>query len=252
MQNLTEQMQGSDEQEHLSELKELPQEIVHEIITFVPEYGHRVNRYLHHLSLDNFEPSFYCDFYRYFTGCGQDVLETVIRSYRSNVSVAICGGINRYLQANIYGLLFKYIEVSYIVSEDMLTSFGISGSAKFTRVLWYYPYTDEKIFRDTRYYYRVIGLYVQMILYNKGLIDKGEFDDYCKDNEADIDTSLEIIIGVYFRGSHIFRNAVRYFDKRLCAAAENAKNSLVITNGILYDNERYKERAKTNVDYLLN
>lgn len=48
----------------MNNFNELPQEIIHEIFEYVPEYGLQVSKELHKRSFESL-PSYYCDIIRY-------------------------------------------------------------------------------------------------------------------------------------------------------------------------------------------
>lgn len=196
---------------------ELPQEIVYEIFTYVPEYGHRVSYELHERSLDSSGVSAYCDFRRYCTRSIAEPLETCIEIASSRLSDDITDDATKYLRRNVHGLLFKYLYEEYDAEDDevgpiirsMLSDFGIQDINRLTKIgNTGYNHLRNAIVhsRWTKIY---VNFYVSMILLDNKLITKKEFDRQIK--VVNLKSILQCIIYIREIYDHISCLVIRYF-----------------------------------------
>lgn len=230
------------------QLQKLPQEIVYEIMTFVPEYGHRVDRYLHAASAGFKGTSVYCDFYRYFARFNKYDMEVIVMAYGVVVQEDIKGDIRGYLQKNIYSLVCSYICKPKAEIRIVLEEFGLKNVEKTSFMATKYLF-DDPIYRDKSYYHKVAELYAQMILYDNNFISKLQFDEYCAANDLDI--VLEIILSVYSCSSKIFEAVIKHFSGHLHSIKENIVTRSLNTMNIMGRYDLCITRANGNIQYLM-
>lgn len=227
----------------ITSLAEIPQEIVHEILTFVPEYGHGVSRELHEQSLDVDPVSAYCDFYRYCARLQMDPLGACLTILDSGHLEDLRGPAMNYVGKNKMELLFRYLkqDIKWIKS-NVLADLGFANADNWTIILEdnydVFIGETEPIYKNMDYYGRVLNLYASMILRENGFMSKKEFDSECSLVE-DLDTVLEIILAVYTQYDHIVSICIRYFRARMPAIINSIKDQRALKDGIIYDNVYY-------------
>lgn len=224
----------------------LPQEIVYEIISYVPEYGFLVNLELHGRSLCIIEVSAYCDFLRYCARLPKKSIETCVSilTYKfsgPNETVIfkdIMTAARNYLEKNKRELVFEYLRYSGKILRSIVTNLGFVNVGHWSITTIFCNDDDDCtdiIYENMSYYDKVIGLYTLMILRDSGFMSKKEFDAECS-KIVDIDTILEIILAVYPDYEHIFNISVRHFRSRMSAVIERIKLKQAVVDRIVCGN----------------
>lgn len=243
-QNIMQSSNEFSEPRLLREFHELPQEIVHEIFEYIPEYGHRVSVNLHERSLSAPVVSVYCDFLRYCGRKDEDNITICVDIIESNdlhkiaaddiVECAI-----RYLKKNLRLVICIYLERSLSMSVDIFGRLGIARAANFSEV-HDTDCHDTIIYSQPDYCTKIIELYSLMILRDNELLTKKEFDaeinKIIKVTETiDLTIVLELILAQWSYNEHIYRLVVRYFGHTdiMNAVIERLKNESAIAEGII-------------------
>lgn len=217
------------------QLYDLPQEIVYEIISYVPEYGHRVSHELHDRSLSTQKISAYCDFYRYCVRSIAGPLDTCIDIVCETLPGDVTDRALKYLHRNIRGLLFNYLHDQYIYYEnnigpiicEILSNFGITNVKRLTYIYNVHRGERDSPYSGIRWCKKYIDFYVTMILYDNDIITKKEFDRHMS-RVTDIRAILQSIILLQCIQDHISCLAIRYFGHiipEMCLEADTYINA---------------------------
>lgn len=241
-------------------MNQLPQEIVNEIIGFVPEYGFLVNKNLHDLIIKNNDNvSYYCDYPRF---------ESLLHEYGSDIHNAISSyhdiipklrirtlddGFEpwsmtiRYLQENVHAVLMKYIkDRSWL--KDLLIFLGIKNLDKITPIYdWYGDHPGIK---------RIAMIYSSVILHENGLLSDEQFAsiDIDKDILKDIIQSFDSCDHIREKITEAFKPMIPSICKELFKEYdfENISDLEDTLDGIGYTGEslwlcrKYKNNIPTN------
>lgn len=213
------------------EFSEIPQELADHIISFVPEYGHRLNKELHEASLDTQEISVYCDFYRYCAMSYQDHFDTVVAAYHDTALDDLKDDAIRYLKKNLREVLCRYLDCPTSISKEVLLQLGINNVDQITQI----EITDLNgwlMFEKHEYRKKVIRLYSLMILRDNALIIKKEFTRSCREF-SDLAVLLEIMLAVFLSRDHIFHTVIRYFPTMMESVIERIERKAAVTDGIV-------------------
>lgn len=221
-------------------LNVLPQEIVYEIIKFVPEYGYRVNRFLHKCS-KNIKVSAYCDFrryraailyHRYVFGINRDHLNHCRfilkgRDAKNLVkhNVGMYETFNKmakdWIKKNAEQVVIRYICGSDKVIDDLI-EIVINNSDRVTKILFYDKDRDGQF--EEWMYNCIVRTYAKIILVEN---DMGSADDISAFGDIDPTEVIEVILSVYHSHDHIFTSFIRYFPdhaKELCRKLKTYTN----------------------------
>lgn len=228
------------------EFRELPQELVDHIISFVPEYGHRVCQELHKRSCMAEEVSVYCDLYRYcvrlhkgpFNAC-VTVLDTLLEDTFADIKLVAL----QYLAKNRRAFLREYLKHTNWIPASILTDLGFANVDHWTKISLYFDNDQVTvIYRDIEYCVKVLDLYTLMILLDNGFMSKKEFDFECA-SIMNIDAVLEIMLSMYAYFHHIFNAAIRHFPDRISTVIDRIEREQAIVDNIVYD-EQYDNSPK--------
>lgn len=225
----------------------IPQELVEHIISYVPEYGHRVSRDLHKRSLSIQEVSAYCDFYRYCVRMHRSPFNACITILTSNTYEDIKNAALKYLEKNRRRFLCEYLKHVGWIPSNILSDLGFANVDHWTKISLYY--NDNRttiIYKDIEYCIKVNGLYALMILLDNGFMSKKEFDAECALIE-DLDVVLEIILSVYEHVHHIFNAAIRHFPKHMSTVISRMECDQATVDHIVH--EKYYS-GSDNIEYI--
>lgn len=213
----------------------LPQEIVYEIFAFVPEYGHRTCKYLHGRSELVEEVSAYCDFYRYCARINKSHIDSCATILTGDCPEDFKMIEFKRLENNRREVLYEYLRVNKCVTICILVDLGFVGVGEQTNMFMYDDIESQcRAYKNVDYYYKVINLYSLMLLCDNGFMTKKEFDAECS-SIVDLDTILEIILGVYDYFHHIFNAAIRHFGSRVYNIIDHVHLMQVVVDDIIYD-----------------
>lgn len=217
----------------------IPQEIVYEIFTYVPEYGHRIDRELHRRSLRSAKVSVYCDLLRYCTRVCPDHIHACLDLLSVTVFDDVKLGVMNYLQKNIHDLLFMYLDSNIIGFGniricDLLENLGIYNVRHLTSMSNVHA---EHIFMpNDGWREQYIDFYIMMILKDTRMITKNEFDR--RIDRIDQDELLCILQSVVIKHTvdeHISQLAIRYFGDIIVGLQTLDKN--MRTEDYVYDHQ---------------
>lgn len=213
---------------------ELPQELIYEILAWVPEYGHRTCKYLHGRSLDSEYVSAYYDFYRYCARINKGCIDSCIIILTEDGLDDLKNTAFKCLENNRRKVLYEYLRLNKCVPMSILVDLGFANIEK---QLGMFMYTDIKsqlrAYKNVEYYYKVIDLYSLILLRDNGFMTKKEFNAECS-TIVDLDTILEIIMGVYDYFHHIFNATIRHFGSRVYDSIDRIGQMRVVLDGIIY------------------
>lgn len=215
----------------LDNFQDLPQELVDHIISYVPEYGHRLTKDLHERSLDTQQISAYCDFYRYCVMSCQDQFDTVVAAYYDTTLYDLKDDAIRYLKKNLREVLCKHLDCPASISKEVLSQLGINNVSQITQI----EITDLNgwlMFEKHEYRKKVIRLYSLMILRDNALVTKKEFTRSCREF-SDLAVLLEVMLTVFLSRDHIFHTVIRYFPTMMESVVERIKRKAAVTDGIV-------------------
>lgn len=235
-------MQYFDKQ--LKDFKKLPQEIVYEIFRCIPEYGHRVDKYLHAASIGGPVVSVYCDFHRYCARVSYSHLDTAVMAYREN-NKDIVAGAKRYLSENIQNVLIRYMrdreEEDCWTLEAIVEHLCDKTMGCPTRIAKYDVF-DNEIYQCPEYYEHVLWLYSLMIAYDCKFITAEEFErrrikQYKKHSE--FITILELMLALFNKYADIFNAAIRCFPECMEEVMRRLQDRYAVKKGIIDDDVYY-------------
>lgn len=220
----------------LYKLTELPQEIVHEIFDFVPEYGHRVCLELHERSKTVRDISAYCDFLRYCTRLSDGPIDVCVKVMGSdNLSGDIKIAAIRYLKKNLRGLVSMYLDDHKLVTKNVLRDLGVVLVDRISSINCGY-YDSNDVYKLIEWRSKVIELYSLMIIRDAGLMTKKEFNTACS-GIIGIEVTLELVFSLFEWNEHIYRVAIRYFASEpiMADVIRRLDSWAAVDDGILYD-----------------
>lgn len=219
------------------ELFELPQELVNEIFEYVPEYGHRVSKELHELSLQVVEASIYSDFYRYCARLPMSSMDICIQLLEEKYAEDLKNDAIKYLKKNLQELVSRYLDNRESVHKNIFEYVGISLAHRISDIDCGY-YDKHDVYKKIEWRAKVIELYSLMILRDSGLMVKKEFDAKCLEI-ADLEIILEIVFAVFLYYEHIFSTAIRYFSSEpiMKAVIKRLNNKTAVSEDILFNND---------------
>lgn len=235
-------MQYFDKQ--LKDFKKLPQEIVYEIFRCIPEYGHRVNKYLHAASIGDPVVSAYCDFRRYCARVSCSHLDIAIMAYGED-NKDIVAGSKKYLVENIQDTLIKYLRdreeedcwTLEIIVEDLCDR----NTGHLTRIAKYDVF-DNEIYQCPEYYEHVLWLYSLMIAYDCKFITAEEFERrrierYSKHSE--FITVIELMLALFKKDDDIFNATIKCFPRYMEEVMRRLQDRYAVKKGIINDDVYY-------------
>lgn len=213
----------------MQDFQVIPQEIVHEIFEYIPEYGHRVSACLHERSKGGPTVSAYCDFLRY---CGRkdedDIIICIdILDLHKSLPDDLVDHATRYLKKKLRLVIYAYLERLLSMSVDIFEQLGIARAAHFSEI----HDTDRC---GSEWHTKIIELYVLMILRDNGLLTKKDFDTEIA-GVSDMAIILELILAQWTYYEHIHCLVIRYFGHAdiINVVIERLKNESAITEGII-------------------
>lgn len=217
-------------------------ELIDHIFDYVPEYGYRVEKELHDLSLFSRRISPYCDLLRYCARLHKSPFNACVTILiTDNVYEDVKEAALRYLEKNRIEFLREYLKNVGWIPGSIIEKLGFVNVKHWTKLGIYYDdiYCDDgdhsnMIYKDISYYDKVVGIYTLMVLRENGFMNKKEFDAECSLNTG-IDTILEIILAVYPYFHHIFNVTVRYFRDRMPTIMERIKRKQSVVDHIVID-----------------
>lgn len=226
----------------------LPEEMIREILSYVPEYGHRVSQEFHEKSLHGFL-SAYCDFYRYAAKCHSSRLEAAKMAYNS---VHVCNDINivakKYLKENLgeflYKCLYENMNHDDMLPIVMLKDLGIKNACRISNVP-VIDYNGYEIYQVRWIRTKIIMLYSLILMHENGLMDKGKFTSELLEC-GDIELLMEIIFSIYGHEDHIYVAVIRYFPEHVDNAIERVINDNAVNSGYIYI-DAYRPVDKKNI-----
>lgn len=213
----------------------IPQELVDHIISFVPEYGHRLTKELHQRSLEATNASVYCDFYRYCARSTSSPIITCIDIYeKGSVAEDLDNGITRYLTKNLRELICMYLNDLESVSKGIFPYIGITSMHRISDVDFGY-YDAYNLYKCIDYRAKVIELYSLMIIRDVGLMTKKEFEAKCLVID-DLAIRLEIVFSIFIYEEHIYSVAIRYFSSEpiMSIVVERLNTRAAVNDGIMF------------------
>lgn len=214
----------------------LPQELIHEILSYVPEYGHRINRELHESSLDAPKVSAYCDLYRYCARSILDRFDTVVSACNTE---SLKSSAMNYLKQNLREVLCRHLDYPSTISKELLLQLGLNNAMQITTM----ETCTWTLFKNHEYRKRVIRLYSLMIFRENGSVSKKEFVRQCAEFH-DIVILLEIIFAAFALFSHIFNISMRYFDHMLDPVLERMNRRAAVTDDIVFTDDYYDDSER--------
>lgn len=218
-------------------LQVLPQEIIYEIISFVPEYGHRVSKYLHRKSVAATEASIYCDFYRHGARLSDSRIYMCFKILKKDGPEDLKDGAIRYLKKNPLEVVSMYLENRCTNYKNVLEHIGITNAGKISCIDYgYLDYHD--VYKSIEWRTKVIRLYSLMILRDSGMMTKKEFDTKCL-KISDLATILEIVFGIFPHYDHIYNTAIRYFSsvEIMSDVIKRLENEAAVIDGLVIGRE---------------
>lgn len=217
----------------MQDFRELPQELVNHIISYVPEYGFLVNLELHELSLEVQEASAYCDFYRFAARSVLDRFDTCTEIYDAIIDEAERDIAARYLSKYLRDLLCRYLNDKDSVPVFLLEQLGIKSASYLTEVK-YIDGGGYVVYQQVSYRAKIIRFYSLIILYDSGIIGKKEFEHRCREF-SDIRLLLEIIMVAFLNNDHIYNIVIRYFPSLMEDVIGRLENKCAVVQEIIYE-----------------